>query len=335
MPNYRRERDAAIDAVRRAARLTRAVQDQISAEVVEKRDRSPVTVADFGSQALVCSALREAFPEDPIVAEEDSAVLREPENAAVLEQVVQHVADVAGAGDADLACRWIDYGGADEYSDRFWTLDPIDGTKGFLRGEQYAVALALIVDGEVTVAALACPNLPAVGTLEGPEAPVRRGVIYAAIRGEGAMALPLQEGGVEREVHVSTTSDANQARFCESVESGHSSHDDSAAVADELGITADPVRVDSQCKYAIVARGEADIYLRLPTRPGYVERIWDHAAGFLVVTEAGGRVTDVAGRDLAFNRGPGLEANRGVIVTNGALHDDVLAALATVGVSEG
>ena len=42
-------------------------------------------------------------------------------------------------------CQWIDHGGATHYSDRFWTLDPIDGTKGFLRGEQYAVALALIV----------------------------------------------------------------------------------------------------------------------------------------------------------------------------------------------
>ena len=47
------------------------------------------------------------------------------------------------------------------YRERFWTLDPIDGTKGFLRGEQYAVALALIVGGEVVVAALACPNLGA------------------------------------------------------------------------------------------------------------------------------------------------------------------------------
>lgn len=334
MPSYRRERDAAIEAVRRAARLTRTVQDTLAPDVVEKRDRSPVTVADFGSQALVCSALRDAFPDDPIVAEEDSAVLREPENAAVLERVVEHVAEVAGEADADLACRWIDYGGATEHSDRFWTLDPIDGTKGFLRGEQYAVALALIVGGEVTVAALACPNLSVAGVVEGPEAPARRGVIYAAVRGEGTVALPLQEGGDEAAVQVSTTTEGSEARFCESVESGHSSHDDAAAVADELGITNPPVRIDSQCKYAVVARGEADIYLRLPTRPGYVERIWDHAAGYLVVTEAGGRVSDVEGRPLAFDQGPGLAKNRGVIVTNGHLHDDVLAALSAVGVSQ-
>ena len=67
-----------------------------------------------------------------------------------------------GAGvliDADEVCRWIDHGGGSQYSERFWTLDPIDGTKGFLRGEQYAVALALIVEGRIAVAALACPNL--------------------------------------------------------------------------------------------------------------------------------------------------------------------------------
>ena len=60
---------------------------------------------------------------------------------------------------SDEICSWIDHGGAVHYRERFWTLDPIDGTKGFLRGEQYAVALALIEGGEVVVAALACPNL--------------------------------------------------------------------------------------------------------------------------------------------------------------------------------
>jgi 3'(2'), 5'-bisphosphate nucleotidase len=65
----------------------------------------------------------------------------------------------------------------------------------------------------------------------------------------------------------------------------------------------------------------------LPTGKGYVEKIWDHAAGLAVVREAGGRVTDVAGKPLDFTHGARLETNRGVIVTNGALHDAVLAVL--------
>ena len=133
-------------------------------------------------------------------------------------------------------------------------------------------------------------------------------------------------------MHVSTLKGTARARLCESVESGHSSHSDAAAVAERLGITAAPARLDSQAKYAVVARGDADIYLRLPTRPGYVEKIWDHAAGSLVVTEAGGIVTDVAGLPLAFHHGSTIQNNRGVVVTNGPLHAAVLAALEAVGV---
>jgi len=126
---------------------------------------------------------------------------------------------------------------------------------------------------------------------------------------------------------VATTEDAN---FCESVEAAHSSQSDSARVAERLGITADPFRIDSQCKYGAVSRGDASIYLRLPTRKDYEEKIWDHAAGSIVVSEAGGRVTDVLGRDLDFSQGRTLKDNSGVIVTNGRLHEPVVAAVREV-----
>ena len=321
---YQSEQAVALEAVREAAQLCGRVQAQISPDVLEKRDRSPVTVADFGSQALVCRAIRAAFPDDPIIAEEDAAELRTSENDALRAQVAEHVQALRPDADEADVLSWIDYGGASAYSGRFWTLDPIDGTKGFLRGEQYAVALALVVDGEVVVAALACPNLPSTGGSE-------TGAIFTAVRGQGATSVPL-EGDSATPISVSGESDPSRTRFCESVESGHSSHDAAAAVAERLGITAEPVRLDSQAKYAVVARGEAGIYLRLPTRPGYVEKIWDHAAGVLVVEEAGGRVTDVNGTPLSFRHGRGLEENRGVIVTNGRLHEAVLEALQAVGV---
>jgi 3'(2'), 5'-bisphosphate nucleotidase len=319
---YEWEREVAVRAVREAARLCRAVAAEISPEVLAKKDKSPVTVADFGSQALIARTLAEDFPDDPVIAEEDSAELRLPENAPILDQVLRHVVTVRAAADgtrleADEVCRWIDRGGTSEYRDRFWTLDPIDGTKGFLRGEQYAVALALIVEGQVVVAALACPGLDAV---------------FHAVRGEGSFMVPLDartEGGAgpPRRVHVSDRDDPAAVRFCESVESGHSAHGDAAAVADRLGITAAPLRMDSQAKYAVVARGEADIYLRLPTRADYREKIWDHAAGTLIIAEAGGTVTDICGKPLEFHHGRELAANRGVIVTNGRLHDRVLGAI--------
>lgn len=327
---YEWEREVAVGAVREAARLCQAVGAEISPDVLAKKDKSPVTVADFGSQALIARTLAGSFPDNPIIGEEDAAELRSPAAASILDQVLRHVRAVVVAGDAaepvnsDKVCGWIDRGGTQEFSDRFWTLDPIDGTKGFLRGEQYAVALALIIGGHVAVAALACPGLDS--------------VFYAVI-GEGAYAVPLEpatDGKAHPPAHigVSHREDPAEVRFCESVESGHSAHGDAASVAGRLGITAPPLRMDSQAKYAVVGRGDADIYLRLPTRADYREKIWDHAAGALIVAEAGGTVTDIQGRPLEFHHGRELVANRGVVVTNGRLHDRVIDAIRALRIGE-
>jgi 3'(2'), 5'-bisphosphate nucleotidase len=343
-PPFESEACVAVKAVQEATGLCRAVASEISPEVLAKKDKSPVTVADFGSQALVCRALAGAFPDDPVIAEEDSSELREAANSAILEQVVRHVRNVRGSDDAHLdaatICAWIDRGGTSRYCDRFWTVDPIDGTKGFLRGEQYAVALALVVDGEVVVAALACPNLPAEPAPEPARADSPSGALFWAVRGRGAFVAPIHDSGFaepakrnrSRAIAVNPRDDASATRFCESVESGHSAHGDAASVAARLGILSAPVRMDSQAKYAVVARGEADIYLRLPTSADYRERIWDHAAGALIVAEAGGIVTDISGRPLDFRHGRELANNRGVIVTNRRLHERVIEAVAALGI---
>ena len=318
---YQFERKLAIQAVRTAAALCRSVRSRLAPEVLAKADRSPVTVADFGSQALVGRALAESFPDDPLIAEEDAAELRRAENAGLLAEVLAQVQAIHPDADAGSVCRWIDRGGTAAFSDRFWTLDPIDGTKGFLRNEQYAVALALVVEGRVHVAALACPNLP-LDTGAGPA-----GTLFVAVRGQGAFSFVLDGDGRETPISVSRQDNPAAARFCESVESGHSAHGESAAVAARLGIVVAPLRLDSQAKYAVVARGEADAYLRLPTRADYREKIWDHAAGVLIVEEAGGTVTDITGRPLEFTHGRELAANRGVIVSNARLHERILAAV--------
>ena len=323
--NYSREISAALDAVRLAARLCRSVQSSISPDTLEKRDRSPVTVADFGSQAVVCRAIDSVFPADPIIGEENAAMLRQEANSPILDRVVTYVNDIVPGTTPNDVLRLIDRGGSRGHSSRLWTLDPIDGTKGFLRKDQYAVALALIEEGEVVVAALACPEL------EDDSGVV--GHAFVAAKGAGTRTMPLFAEGEGRPIRVSDVSALEKARFCESVESGHSSHTDAADVAELLGITAESIRLDSQAKYAIVARGDAEIYMRLPTRADYVEKIWDHAAGMLVVEEAGGRVTDIEGKRLDFGHGGRLEANKGVVATNGQVHDAVMDALKRVGVS--
>ncbi len=321
---YAAELTAALDAVQKASRLCRAVQQQlVEGSVLEKGDRSPVTVADFGAQAVVSHLLSREFPHDPLVGEEDAAALRD--DAALRAKVEAGVrAVLPDLHDAELL-EAIDRGTHAGGGGRHWVLDPIDGTKGFLRLDQYAVALALIEDGEVVLGVLGCPNLP----VPRPGGEQARGGLFWGVKGEGGRWRPLDHHEVHA-LHVDEIAQPSEARFCESVESAHSDQDQSAQIAQRLGIARPPYRIDSQCKYAAVARADASIYLRLPTRADYVEKIWDHAAGYRVVTEAGGRVTDIAGRPLDFRRGRGLTENRGVIVTNGRLHDPVLEAVQAV-----
>jgi 3'(2'), 5'-bisphosphate nucleotidase len=330
---YSTEREHAYQAILRAAALCQRVQaDMAKPTSAEKADRSPVTVADYASQAVICKGLADAFPEDPVVAEETSEGLHTLDQAQMLAQVTHYVGMSLPEATPDDVRDWIDHGSADP-GPRFWTLDPIDGTKGFLRGEQYAVALALIVYGQVQVGALACPNLPL--DLDRPSGP--RGVVFLAVRGQGAQMSLLPRGDLlpdaaassYRPIHVAALDNPSVARFVESVESGHTDHAAHESLARALGITQPSVRFDSQAKYGAVARGDATIYLRLPSpkSPDYRERIWDHAAGDLIIEEAGGRVTDALGADLDFSKGRKLENNRGIVASNGHLHPAILRAI--------
>ena len=214
----------------------------------------------------------------------------------------------------------IDRGNAEGGSKgRFWTLDPIDGTKGFLRGDQYAVALALIEDGQVRLGVLGCPSLPLV-SLQG-----QGGSLFVAVRGQGS-AIRGIDRAEERKIRVADIANPSEALFCESFESAHSSHDDMGEIVKLLGVRRPPLRMDSQAKYGILARGDGTVYLRLPTKKAYVEKIWDHAAGCILVEEAGGKVTDLTGKPLDFSQGKTLVKNKGVIATNGKLHEVVLSA---------
>ena len=313
------EKRTAMSAVFRAAQLCQQVQiDMVKTDAVEKADRSPVTVADFGSQALICQAIAEAFPDDVIVAEEDSHALQE--TPQLMQRVTGYVDRFAAAiPSTQTVCNWIDLGNG-EVGERFWTLDPIDGTKGFVRGDQYAIALALIVNGEVKLGLLGCPNLPQ--KLDDPQA--QRGCLFVAERDKGTQMLSLDGQDSER-IHISEATH----RFAESVESTHSDLDTHTQIAQQVGIIDPPIRMDGQGKYGVLARGEASVYIRLPNpaTPDYRECIWDHAAGVIVVEEAGGMVTDVDGRALDFSQGRRMITNRGILAANGKLHPQLLECI--------
>jgi 3'(2'), 5'-bisphosphate nucleotidase len=350
MPTYSKELEVAELAVQRAAILTKKVFHEKAKGTLSKDDKSPVTIGDFGAQALIIHAIKQNFPDDEVVGEEEASSLRDdhklrdqiwalvestkltdPSAEKIIGSPIPNVEAMLDAIDAGNSS-----GGS---KGRIWALDPIDGTKGFLRGGQYAVCLALMVDGDVKVGVLGCPNLPV-----DDSAPLSsdsgvdqtdsegKGVLFAAVAGQGATSRALGTGGLEKSkpIHMKPVKDISQATFCESVEAGHSSHGDQFAIATKLGVTKQSVRMDSQAKYGSIARGAGDIYLRLPVRADYQEKIWDHAAGDLIVREAGGQVTDSLGRRLDFSKGRTLAENKGVVAAPAEVHGKVLEVVKEV-----
>lgn len=314
-----------LEIIHRAAELTCLIQDEMVTPALDKADRSPVTVADLAAQAYVAAKLEELCPEIPLVGEESSDVFASDAGQQTLAAVTKYIARLLPAATAEDVCRWIDRGNAEGgATGKFWTLDPVDGTKGFLRREQYAVALAMVEDGCVKMGALGCPRL----SLDGENT----GVLAYAQRGEGAWLTPLAGNGEEspRRLRVSGIADVSQARALRSVESGHTNVSQMDILMEKMGVCAEPVRMDSQAKYVVLAAGRGDLLFRLLSSkmPDYEERIWDQAAGAILVEEAGGRITDLAGRALDFTQGRTLKNNRGICASNGLLHDAAIRALA-------
>uniref|UniRef100_A0A0D9VMD1 3'(2'),5'-bisphosphate nucleotidase n=1 Tax=Leersia perrieri TaxID=77586 RepID=A0A0D9VMD1_9ORYZ len=380
--DYAREMEVAVRVVQAACTLCQRVQASLlgaasasgSGGVHSKLDRSPVTVAvifpslpmpDWGVQAIVSWLLSDCFQDEniSIVAEEDDQTLSSSEGAALLETVVAAVngclveapkyglrspAKELGAHDILEAIRKCNSTGGRK--GRFWVLDPVDGTLGFVRGDQYAVALALIEDGEVVLGVLGCPNYPMkkewlnyhqryyrlMSKVSPPTSGSwHKGCVMYAHRGCGqAWMQPLVHDFGKlawrnsREVRVSTVSDPASATFCEPVEKANTSHSFTAGLAHSVGLRKQPLRVYSMVKYAAIARGDAEIFMKF-ARAGYKEKIWDHAAGVLIIQEAGGVITDAGGRPLDFSRGVFLEGlDRGIIACSGPLlHHRILGSV--------
>jgi len=320
---YHQETKTARKAVIEGMRICRTIQQELtSGDSITKSDKSPVTIADFASQAIVCRILHDQFPHIPIVGEESADALKKPEHADVLQKIHYYIKKdpaIAALLNPENLFESIDLGGSEPNGEIFWTLDPIDGTKGFLRGEQFAVALALIVKGEVQLGVLGCPNL------EIPGQTSASGYLLSAVR-DGKTKLVNTHTGHEETVVTSDITDSRKMRFVESYVSAHSNMNKQEQIAHTLEMEREPVRMDSQVKYAVVATGNAEIYLRIPhpKTPDYEEKIWDHAAGSIVVEEAGGIVVDINGKKLDFGVGKTLKNNTGIFASVPSVHQRIL-----------
>ncbi|OVA00028.1 Inositol monophosphatase [Macleaya cordata] len=290
----------------------------------------------FGSQALVSYVLEKELLSESfsLVAEEDSGDLRNDGSQEVLERITELMNDTLTSDGtykvllAEDVLTAIDSGKSEGGPHgQHWVLDPIDGTKGFVRGDQYAIALALLDEGKVVLGFLCCPNLPLTPITSHDQSSSQNqvGCLFYATVGSGTYMQSL-DGSSPIKVNVSAIENPAEASFFESFEAAHSLHSLSSSIAKKLGVKAPPVRIDSQAKYGALARGDGAIYLRFPHK-GYREKIWDHAAGCIVVTEAGALVTDAAGKPLDFSKGKFLDLDTGIIVTNKKLMPLLLKAV--------
>ncbi|XP_011096189.1 putative PAP-specific phosphatase, mitochondrial isoform X3 [Sesamum indicum] len=306
---YYEHLQAAVGVVERACRLCVDVQKSLfssDGKIIEKMDKTPVTVADFGAQALISLEMSKLFPSIPLVAEEDSAFVRENN---LVDAVVEVVSDKATIGDKELSqddvLKAIDRGGKDAYvfgpePATYWILDPIDGTRGFVKGSEalYVVGLALIVEGEIVLGVMGCPNWQDEHLDE-----------FNKVQGDA-------ESQTWESLPLSTQFDAVT----------------NANSVGEKQILLLPACCGSLCKYLMVASGRASVFI-VRARTKTIIKVWDHAVGVICISEAGGRVTDWKGSQLDFAADQierrVLFPSGGILVTNDRLHNQILEIISS------
>ncbi|KAM0471454.1 hypothetical protein ACHAPX_009367 [Trichoderma viride] len=345
-------------AVLRAAVLTKRFMTRVTG--IAKDDASPVTLADFGAQALLMAALRGFFPNDGFVGEEDAAVLRsnprlrttvfklagavardfrEVEWRSADAHAVEATLPALESEDEMLALLDAAGAGATAPTGRFWVMDPLDGTAAFLRGQQYAVSLALVEDGRELLGVVCYPNLSLeYGGVVSEIATDRlgHGIMLSAIRGEGAeyRRLPLDYslGMGEMLGRFTVPAKYEDLRLVDSSTSTSNRLDLVAQVARQLGATPFP-GIDmyaSHARYAAMMIGEGEgshVMIRIPVgKRGDPSKsyVWDHAGSQLVYTERGGKITDLDGKEIDFGAGKTLAANWGIVAAPEVVHERIL-----------
>jgi len=237
---------------RQVGAIARAAGDAIMAiysgefAVQTKADASPLTAADLAAQQVIAAALANLDPVLPIVSEE------------------------ARAADWSQRRQW----------SRYWLVDPLDGTREFVkRNGEFTVNIALIDHGRTVLGAVLAPVT---------------GELYAAARGHGAWLQPA--GGEWQPIHARAL--AQPAIAAGSRSHGGTEH---GLLTQLVGEDYQRLPMGSSLKFCLIASGRADIYLRLgPTSE------WDTAAAQCVLEEAGGAVLDLAGAPFRYNRGESL-----------------------------
>lgn len=267
---YSTELEVAARLAREAGALVMRFRAGGDLQVELKTGDEPVTIADKRSSELVVSGLRSAFPDDIIVSEESADDLRRLS------------------------------------AERVWYIDPIDGTKDFIKGlEGFSVMIGLTVN-----------HRPVIGAVYQP---TNQRMFLAAVDCGAWFDIP---GEAPRKLEVSAVSDIAELRLVAS-----NSHRDETIdrVKSALGISTEFNIGSVGLKIGLISLGERDLYVNPSPRC----KTWDTCAPEAIIVAAGGSMTDKHGEPLRYD----LEdtwRRSGIVASNGHLHAAVIERLAAL-----
>jgi 3'(2'), 5'-bisphosphate nucleotidase len=306
MNKYHKELELAITIAKNAYKIPEWFKEK-GFKSFEKKDRSPVTLADLTTQCYIIYNIREKFPDDYILAEEESSILD-----ADSEKILFECFD-------DLKIRIddpkkiINYRG--KISEREWTIDPIDGTQGYIEGLTYAIGIGFLFKSIPSMSVISVPNYDERGLA----------IFHAGIR-EGAKAS--YRNKPFHKIHVSNIEKIEEVKLC------HSLHYDKPWVLDfarKIGITK-YISIDSMIKFCMVASGRTDLYIKpIDLIHSFV---WDYMPGDLLVREAGGKVSDLTNNRFWYEGNSLKWKSPGIIASNELIHEKVIKNLNRLNILE-
>lgn len=296
MNMYNKEYKLAINLVKKAYKIPEWFKEK-GFKSFEKKDQSPVTLADLATQIYIISEIKNFFPEDKIIAEEEGSFI----NLKTEKVISECFSDL----DIDInnLHEMINYSGSE--TNREWSVDPIDGTQGYIKGLSYAIGIGFMVDSDPKIGAISVPNYNEEGL-----------AIFYAIKNSGAYA---SYGGREfKKIKVSTQVSLKDSVLCISL---HYNKPWVLEFSKQVGIDK-LIRIDSMLKFCKIADASADLYIK----PIDLEHSfsWDFLPGDLIVREAGGKVTDSNNKPIWFEGNALRWSEPAVIASNGIIHDKVV-----------